>query len=232
MHDIHSSDIDASIQEDWQEMVDIMAQICKVKAALIMRMKAPYIEVCIASQSEDNPYHPGDKEYFDGSGLYCETVISTKKTLCVPNALADMQWINNPDVALNMISYLGFPLLLPDGTPFGTLCVLDDKRNEYSALIEQLMMKFKHLIESQLELIWMNKVLGDSNRQLKDYLNEIHALRGFVSICSHCKAIRDNNGVWHPIEQYLVNHPTADFSHGMCPVCMKKLYPDYNEETS
>ncbi len=106
-----------------------------------------------------------------GSGLYCERVIETRDKLQVPDALADENWKHNPDIKLNMISYLGFPILLPDNTPFGTICVLDNKANEFSEMIEQLMLKFRSQIESHLELIYMNIVLGDKNKRLKDYLS-------------------------------------------------------------
>jgi len=219
------------VQESWQEIVNIVARLCEVPAALIMKLTDPHIEVFISSRSKGNPYHSGDREHFESSGLYCETVIKSKDKLLVPNALADEQWENNPDVKLNMISYLGFPIFLPRGEPFGTICILDLKRNEYSLEIEQLMLKFKDMIESHLELIYFNQILGDKNRRLSDYLMEIQALRGLVSICSNCKSIRDNEGVWHPIEHYLINHPEADFSHGICPECMNKLYPEYTENS-
>jgi len=125
-------------QENWQQIVDILAQICCVPAALIMKLSVPDIEVLISSRSEGNPYHPEDKEHFEGSGLYCETVIKSKNKLLVPDALADEKWKNNPDIKLNMISYLGFPIFLPDGTPFGTICILDSKRNEYSGISNNL----------------------------------------------------------------------------------------------
>jgi hypothetical protein len=159
-------------------------------------------------------------------------VIKSKKKLLVPDALVDECWKNNPDVKLNMISYLGFPLFCPDEKPFGTICVLDAKRNEYSAVIEQLMLKLKKLIESQIEQIWTNAILGDKNRRLTDYLMEIQAFRGIVPICSHCKAIRGQHGQWNPIEHYLLKHPVADFSHGICPKCKKELYPDFHDGSS
>ncbi|WP_446009311.1 hypothetical protein [Candidatus Electrothrix sp.] len=86
----------------------------------------------------------------------------------VPDALADKKWKNNPDIKLNMIAYLGFPVILPDKTPFGTICVFDSKRNEFSPIIEQLMLKFKKIIENKnnLELLYMNQSLGDKNRRL------------------------------------------------------------------
>jgi len=216
-------------KNNWQDIVNILAEICKIPAALIMKLQGHDIEVFVSSQSKGNPYYPGNKEYLENSGLYCETVIESKNKLLVPDALVDEHWKNNPDIKLGMISYLGFPIFLPDGEPFGTICVLDSKKNEYSMVIEHLMLKFKSLIESHLELTYANQILGDKNRRLTDYLMEIQALRGLVSVCSNCKSIRDNEGAWHPIEHYLIRHPEADFSHGMCPKCMKKLYPDFEE---
>ncbi|WP_052507220.1 GAF domain-containing protein [Desulfonatronovibrio magnus] len=215
------------VQENWQQLADLIAQLCKVPVGLIMKLSGPDIEVLISSRGEENPYHAGYKEHFEDSGLYCETVIKSNKKLLVPDALADKKWKNNPDIKLSMISYLGFPIMLPNKTPFGTICVLDSKRNEFSLIIEQLMLKFKHIIENNLELLYMNQVLDDKNRRLTDYLMEIQAFRGIVPICSSCKAIRDQEGQWQPIEHYLIKHPEADFSHGMCHNCIKKLYPKF-----
>jgi hypothetical protein len=43
----------------------------------------------------------------------------------------------------------------------------------------------------------------------------------------HCKKIRDDNGYWNQIELYLKEHSNMDFSHSICPDCLKKLYPEY-----
>ncbi|MDX9978758.1 MAG: GAF domain-containing protein [Lentisphaeria bacterium] len=219
-------DVPENVLQNWQEIANILSQICHVPAALIMKLAEPYLEVFVSSHSDGNPYHPGDREVVEDSGLYCETVIKTKSELLVPDARADETWKDNPDIANGMVSYLGFPICLPNGKPFGTICLLDSQRNEYSALIRQLMLKYRNMIESQLELIYMNQVLGSKNQRLTDYLMEIQALRGLVPICSNCKAIRDAKGVWHPVEHYLAKHPEADFSHGICPECMRMLYPD------
>lgn len=213
------------VQKSWQQIVDITARLCEVPVSLIMRLAGSDIEVFKASQSPDNPYRPGAKEHFESSGLYCETVIKTGKELLVPDARADEEWRDNPDVKLDMISYLGFPITLPTGKPFGTICVLDCKRNEYSDVVEQLMSKFRDVIESELGLVFMNQTLGDRNKRLSDYLTELQALRGLVHICSHCKAVKNNRDEWKPIEHYLIKHPDADFSHGLCPSCMKAFYP-------
>lgn len=162
--------------EDWQEIVDILAQLFEIPAALVMRLQEPDIEVFVSSRSNGNPYHPGDREPVWGSGLYCETVIKNRDRLLVPNALKDERWKENPDIRLNMISYLGFPILLPDGNPFGTICVLDNKENAYSDVFERLMQKFQRMIQSDLEILYTNQRLGEKNGQLTDSLSDIQEL--------------------------------------------------------
>jgi len=131
-------DIPDSTIEKWQNIADILAELIGVPAALIMRLLESDIEVFISNRSDKSPYHPGDHEHFLGSGLYCETVVETKDRLLVPNALADEKWKNNPDIKHNMISYLGFPIVFPDGKPFGTICILDNKETPIQKRMKSL----------------------------------------------------------------------------------------------
>ena len=55
----------------------------------------------------------------------------------------------------------------------------------------------------------------------------INALGTFLPICANCKKIRENNGSWTPIERYISNHSETEFSHSICPECIKELYPEY-----
>ena len=64
------------------------------------------------------------------------------------------------------------------------------------------------------------------NTELKDALEQIKTLQGILPICSNCKKIRDENNVWHQMESYVSNHTKAQFSHGLCPDCAGRLYPD------
>lgn len=57
-------------------------------------------------------------------------------------------------------------------------------------------------------------------------LEDIKILRGFLPICASCKKIRDDQGYWNQIEDYIITHSEADFSHGMCPTCARELYPE------
>ncbi len=61
---------------------------------------------------------------------------------------------------------------------------------------------------------------------LKKALGDVKTLSGLLPICSGCKKIRNDSGYWQQIESYLSDHSNADFSHGICPDCMQRLYPD------
>jgi len=65
------------------------------------------------------------------------------------------------------------------------------------------------------------------NAELQKALAEVKRLSGLLPICSACKKIRDDEGYWHQVEVYIRDHSDADFSHGLCPDCAQKLYPDY-----
>ncbi len=216
--------IPEDLKKSWQDIVDSAAAILNIPAGLIMKISNEKIEVFVSSQTENNPYHPGDSEILENSGLYCEQVIKTKNKLRVPNALKDKKWKTNPDIKLNMISYLGFPILYPDQSPFGTICVLDNKENPYSSTTEKLLLQFKKLIEANIAILYMNKELGEENMNLKDFIKEIKTLRGFLPICSSCKKIRDDKGFWGNVETYISERTDVKFSHGLCPECSEKLY--------
>ncbi|HOV24420.1 MAG TPA: PAS domain S-box protein [Candidatus Marinimicrobia bacterium] len=62
--------------------------------------------------------------------------------------------------------------------------------------------------------------------ELSDALRRIQTLSGLVPICASCKKIRDDQGYWRDVEAYVAKHSGAEFSNGICPDCMKKLYPE------
>jgi len=150
--------------------VNIMATLIHVPVALIMKVDPPYIGVFCSSESTGNPYKAGDREHL--AGLYCEHVIKTRNKLLIPNSLKDKQWDKNPDIKLGMISYLGFPLLWPDGSVFGTICVLDLKENHYGKAYEELTSQFKTLVEAHLGLLYnyeqLEELVDERTVKLKD----------------------------------------------------------------
>jgi hypothetical protein len=88
-----------------------------------------------------------------------------------------------------------------------------------------------------LVVIWVTASLGlqrriaeqkreNAVREREKVLEDIRILRGFLPICAWCKKIRDDEGYWTQIEEYIQRHSEADFSHGICPECAKKLSPE------
>lgn len=67
--------------------------------------------------------------------------------------------------------------------------------------------------------------LRRSNEELQRALKEVKVLRGLIPICASCKKIRNDGGFWQQLEEYLGEHSEAEFSHGLCQPCIKKLYP-------
>jgi response regulator RpfG family c-di-GMP phosphodiesterase len=84
-------------------------------------------------------------------------------------------------------------------------------------------------VKTQLELKLQRDVLIQRNEELQKALAQIKTLSGLLPICASCKKIRDDQGYWTQLEHYISEHSEAVFTHGCCPECMKKLYPEIYE---
>jgi len=65
-------------------------------------------------------------------------------------------------------------------------------------------------------------------QELTDALTQVKTLSGLLPICASCKKIRNDNGYWEAVETYVSEHSDADFTHGICPECVQRLYPEYS----
>lgn len=143
----------------WQKTIDLMAEVMNVPAGLIMKVNRDTIEVFVKSSNKQNVYEVGERADLN-TGLYCERVMDTKETLIVSDALADPNWKDNPDVSLGMISYMGMPIMWPEGEIFGTICVLDAKYNKYTKQQRLLLEQFRIAVESSLAVIYNQEKLN------------------------------------------------------------------------
>ena len=78
-------------------------------------------------------------------------------------------------------------------------------------------------------VVWVALNTTERRRQeaeLRKARTEIRTLQGLLPICASCKRIRDSSGRWQHVERYIEGRTDVTFSHGLCPDCMKKLYPD------
>jgi len=75
------------------------------------------------------------------------------------------------------------------------------------------------------EELYRNKTI-----ELGRALRQVKSLSGLLPICASCKNIRDDKGYWQAVESYITTHSEAEFSHGLCPICIRKLYPEMADE--
>ena len=121
--------VSAEFLKAWQAFADRVADAAQVPAALVMRVWPKQIEVLVTSLGAGNPYEAHERIDL-GTGLYCETVMRRRESLQV-----------------------SVPLLWPDDSIFGTVCVLDRKSRNYDAKTLCLLQALKALIEDDFRLI-------------------------------------------------------------------------------
>lgn len=83
-----------------------------------------------------------------------------------------------------------------------------------------------------MQLRSLNHTLETKNSELASALAEIKTLRDILPICSFCKKIRDDQGYWNQVEQYISDHTGTKFSHGICDDCMAEHYPEFGKSKS
>ena len=103
----------------------------------------------------------------------------------------------------------------------------------HGAVLEETEWKLKHLERQTAEKdkYWqsINETLNAAYVEMREALSNVKTLSGLLPICASCKKIRDDKGYWKQIESYVRDHSEAEFSHGICPDCAKKLYADHEK---
>ena len=151
------------IMEKWQDIVSILLKNNNFPIIMIAKVDFPYLEIFNTSKNKKNPFNKGDK--FKLKGHFSEKVINTKEILEINNAAKDNNWENAPEIEDNLISYIGYPLVWPDGKIFGTLCSYDYKERKFESQIKENMKQAQELIESHLKIIYKNKKLEKSRNR-------------------------------------------------------------------
>jgi two-component sensor histidine kinase len=169
-------------------VADLAAKTIGVAAGLIMRLSPEDIKVCTASTGQDT-YQSEERERL-GLGLYCETVVGTRNVLNIPDALADEQWKDNPDIPRGMVAYLGMPLKWPDGEIFGTICVLGKEAHPFSDLHIELLAHLRMSVETDLYMLSerqrLERLCHEKDLALREahhrIMNHLHMLSGLIQL--------------------------------------------------
>ncbi len=84
--------------------------------------------------------------------------------------------------------------------------------------------------QQKQEIEESNAELNRANLELEAAIKEIKTLHGLLPICAKCKKIRDDQGYWQQLEEYLERHTEAELTHSLCPECISELYPEISEQ--
>jgi hypothetical protein len=207
--------LSADIIAGWQSMLDLAAELVSVPAGLITRIDGNEIEIFLSSNSPGNPYHEGYKTQYPDSGFYCEWVAKNSTTMLLPDARREEMWKTNAAVDIGMISYLGMPILRPDGIVFGTICFLDRKENAHTETIVKLAAEFKKMIELSLNILFTQEEIRKKEQLVQD-------LSKIFPICAYCKKVRNEKDEWIPVENFIKVISGKRATHGICPQCYEK----------
>ena len=161
----------------WQRLVDLMAELCDTPAGFIVQASSTEYKVVIANNKPENPYRAGSA--IDANvNIFCRKVVAINAPVYEGAATENPEWQDNPEVSDDGFNtYLGYPLHWPDGSVFGTICVMDFAKSDYDQRYTTLLEHFRDMAEKELELC-------DKNLQLKsiaysDDLTKVMNRKGF-----------------------------------------------------
>jgi GAF domain-containing protein len=158
---------------------------------------------------------------------FCSHAILNPEVFIVSDTSKDDRFFDNPLVTGDPFIrfYAGAPLYSVDGFALGTICVIDTKpgsiTEEQINGLEALSRLTSALIEQRRTLVELHEAVGT-----------IKLISGIVPICATCKKIRDEHNHWITLEKYIQERSDAQFSHGVCPECAKKILNDYYNNSS
>ena len=104
----------------------------------------------------------------------------------------------------------------------------------HGPVLNEVEWKFRHFKNQTAEKdkFWhsINETLNAAYIEMREALSNVNMLSGMLPICASCKKIRDDKGYWNQIEAYIRDHSEAEFTHGICPECEKKLYSEVKKD--
>jgi GAF domain-containing protein len=204
--------LDTEPEAAFDDFVSLASHICETPISLV-------------SLVEDQRQWFKAKVGLNASGTprdqsFCTYSVADHQMLVVEDATQDSRFADNPLVTgeLGIRFYAGAPLITKDGQALGSLCVIDRKPRELS---DQKRTALAALARRVMEAMEYRLASMD----LATALEEVKVLSGLLPICGHCKNIRDNDGHWNRLEQYVQQQSEAQFSHGICPDCLHEHHP-------
>ncbi|MEZ9232718.1 diguanylate cyclase [Vibrio amylolyticus] len=162
--------------DKWQQSVDLMSELYGSVNGSIVQFRDNQFTVIATSSNKDNFLEKDDNWPADIKS-FCREIVETDRSLYVPSARSDSRWSDAPPVEKGPVrSYCGLPIHWPDGSIFGTICVIDTKSSDYSTTLLKLLEQFCMLISADLKMACDLEEL--KSLALTDELTRLHNRRG------------------------------------------------------
>jgi GAF domain-containing protein len=203
--------LDTEAEHTYDDIVTLAAQVCEVPVALVSLVDEArqWFKASIGVIRRETPRDVA----------FCAHTILQHKPLVVRDATRDKRFADNALVRgePHIRFYTGIPLISPEGMALGTLCVIDRQPRELTAAQMKALEALSRQVLSLLELKRVSIHLAEA-------LNHVKTLQGLLPICAWCRRIRDDEGYWSQVESYFHKATGVEFTHGICPECLKKMH--------
>ena len=205
--------LDTETEQSYDDITALAAHICKVPVAMISLVDEvrQWFKSKLGTDQQQTPR----------AVAFCAHAILQNGPFIVRDTAKDPRFANNSLVTgePHIRFYAGVPLVNPQGLALGTLCVIDHQPRRLSVTQRKALEALSRQVMALLELRRISTHLADS-------LHHVKKLQGLLPICAWCKRIRDDAGYWDQVEAYFHKSTGADFTHGICPHCLEKLYAE------
>jgi GAF domain-containing protein len=205
--------LDTGTEQSYDDITVLAAHICSVPIAMISLVDEvrQWFKSRLGVEEQQTPREVA----------FCAHAILKNGPFIVRDAAKDRRFAGSALVTgePHIRFYAGIPLINPEGLALGTLCVVDHQPRRLSAAQLKALQALARQVMALLELKRVSTRLADA-------LDRVKTLQGLLPICAWCKRIRDDGGYWDQVEAYFHKATGADFTHGICPQCLEKLYAE------
>ena len=207
--------IDSVTERTYDDIVRLTANIFDAPIAAILQMDngRQHLKSCIGVR--------GGELFSLHTQAFCQETMQDLDVMFVEDLAVDERFWQNPMVTSGpqIRFYAGAPLAKPDGSTIGALCLMDTKPRRVSGREKDMIRSLARMVMTTMELRRVTDALANEVVKVKN-------LSGLLPICSGCKNIRNDSGYWQRVECYVQENSAAEFTHGMCPECAQKFFPD------
>lgn len=171
-------EVPPELRKRWHNIIESLVEVCGVSTGFINQVHGPgEPKITVLIKNVDDPN--GDKipiglsMILKGSNVYCEEAVKSNSIYKVEDALSEIRWANSPELEFGYYSYLGLPILYPNGSVFGTICILDMKARQFSNAIEKVLQSFRDQICADIALHLKISELEKANLKLQELAGKL-----------------------------------------------------------